>query len=37
MLIIHLTKLDEFGKKHSFTRKNLAVWKAVVEKGLWKN
>lgn len=36
MLIVYLSKLDEFAKKHSTSRKSLAVWKAVVEKTTWK-
>ncbi len=36
MLIVYLLKLDEFSKKHSTSRKSLAVWKAIVEKTSWK-
>ncbi len=37
MLIVYLQKLTVFSKNHANARKNLAVWKMVVERTSWKN
>jgi mRNA interferase HigB len=36
MLIIYLTRLNDFGNKHATARKSLATWKMVVEKAVWR-
>jgi len=36
MLIVYLTRLNEFGKKHADARKSLSAWKLVVERVSWK-
>lgn len=36
MIIVDLTVLIEFGKKHADARKSLGTWKSVVEIAAWK-
>lgn len=36
MIILFTERIINFGKKHSDSRKSLAVWKLVVEKVSWK-
>ena len=36
MVIIHLRKLDDFGRKHADARKSMAAWKRVTEEAIWK-
>lgn len=35
MVIIYLTKLIAFSRKHSDSAKSLAAWKMIVEKARW--
>jgi mRNA interferase HigB len=37
MIIVHLKRLNDFGRNHANARKSLAVWKLVVEEADWKN
>jgi mRNA interferase HigB len=37
MVIVHLLKLGDFGKKHAEARKSLSTWRAVVLIARWKN
>ena len=36
MVIIYLTKLVAFSRKHSDSAKSLAVWKAIVDNAQWR-
>jgi mRNA interferase HigB len=36
MVIIYLTKLIAFSKKHSDSAKSLTTWKVIVENARWK-
>lgn len=36
MLIVYLTKLNDFAKKHANARKSLSVWKTVVVNAKWR-
>ncbi|HEV2482359.1 MAG TPA: type II toxin-antitoxin system HigB family toxin [Puia sp.] len=36
MVIVHLKRLNDFGKSHANARKSLAAWKLVVEQAEWK-
>ena len=36
MLILFLTRLNEFGKGHANARKSISVWKEVIQNSVWK-
>ena len=36
MVIIYLTKLIAFSKKHSDSAKSLTTWKVIIENANWK-